>query len=193
MWSWVVGLVLVGMAGAYVVRRARPAPSGMGISGVLHANINCSDFERSRAFYEMLGFTVLMNVEQTAEHDVAAAVGMASYRVKGALMALPDGSVVDLLQWQDPHDDTPPRGALNQLGIARLALTTTDIAGDIARLKAAGVTFLSDAPARVKDPLGGTTQFICFADPDGTVLELVQMGTVMGTVQRMAKRAQRKG
>jgi catechol 2,3-dioxygenase-like lactoylglutathione lyase family enzyme len=28
----------------------------MNISGLLHININCRDFERSRQFYEMLGF-----------------------------------------------------------------------------------------------------------------------------------------
>ena len=28
----------------------------MNISGLVHVNINCSDFERSRAFYEALGY-----------------------------------------------------------------------------------------------------------------------------------------
>jgi len=28
----------------------------MNISGMVHVNINCSDYDQSRSFYEMLGF-----------------------------------------------------------------------------------------------------------------------------------------
>ena len=58
----------------------------MNITAILHININCSDFDRSRTFYEMLGFKLLMQVLPEGTGDVAAAVGMASYTVKGALM-----------------------------------------------------------------------------------------------------------
>ena len=34
----------------------------MNITGMVHVNINCRDFERSRAFYEELGFKVLIEV-----------------------------------------------------------------------------------------------------------------------------------
>ena len=30
----------------------------MHITGMVHININCTDFQRSKAFYEMLGFQV---------------------------------------------------------------------------------------------------------------------------------------
>ena len=98
----------------------------MNITALLHININCSDFERSQTFYEMLGFKILMPVPAEGTGDVAAAVGMTSYTVQGALMRHPSGPIIDLLQWQQ----------LN----------------------------------------GTTTRFICFKDPDGTVLELVDMG-----------------
>ncbi|MCO4748337.1 MAG: VOC family protein [Proteobacteria bacterium] len=191
-WQWMslVALVLAGVLGLAAIGIAmRPVPSGMAISGVLHVNINCSDFERSRAFYEKLGFRVLMEVEQDGTADVAKAVGLPPYKVKGALMALGDGSVIDLLEWQDPHDPSPPYAQLNHVGLARIAFATSDIEADIARLKADGVTFLSEEPAEVPDPLGGTTRFICFTDPDGTVLELIEMGTVMGWVQRLSQAA----
>ena len=41
------------------------------------------------------------------------------------------------------------------------------------------------------DPTGGTTRFICFEDPDGTVLELVEMGRVMGALQGVSQRMSR--
>jgi catechol 2,3-dioxygenase-like lactoylglutathione lyase family enzyme len=165
--------------------------TGLQVSGLLHVNVNCSDFERSRAFYERLGFRVLMKVDKREAADVASAVGMHGYVVHGALMAHKDGSVIDLLQWDSPVDERPPYDALNHLGIARIAMTTTDMDADIARLKAAGVAFISAAPASVPDPLGGKTRFICFKDPDGTVLELVEMGTIMGLLQRASALARR--
>jgi catechol 2,3-dioxygenase-like lactoylglutathione lyase family enzyme len=149
----------------------------MNVTGILHVNINCSDFERSRRFYEMLGFRVIMDVEPNGGADVAAAVGMAPYVVRGALMKHRDGSVIDLLEWRDPRDERPPYDGLNHLGIARVALVTTDIEADMAVLTAAGVEFLSSGPASVEGPAGRTTRFICFRDPDGTVLELVEMGS----------------
>jgi catechol 2,3-dioxygenase-like lactoylglutathione lyase family enzyme len=185
-----LALVAALVGGLVVATRTGPDPaSGLHLTGVLHVNINCSDFERSRAFYEMLGFRVLMDVEQNASPQAAAAVGMESYAVRGALMAHRDGSVIDLLEWREPRDERPPYDRLNHLGLARIAFTTTDIMADIARLTDAGVQFLSEAPAEVPDPLGGTTRFICFEDPDGTVLELVQMGTVMGIAQRASQLA----
>lgn len=149
----------------------------MTITGLVHVNVNCSDFERSLAFYEMLGFEHLMDVPPTNTVEVAAAVGMPPYRVKGALLVLRTGStpfVLDLLEWQEPTDPEGPYPHLYHLGIARIALSTDDLAGDMARLQAEGVEFLSK-PASVTIEKQPTTTFVCFKDPDGTILELVQM------------------
>jgi catechol 2,3-dioxygenase-like lactoylglutathione lyase family enzyme len=180
-------VVLIGAALA-VRRASKVDDAGLRVTGLLHVNVNCSDFERSRSFYSRLGFRQIMAVEPAGDGDVAAAVGMDSYRLRGALMAHRDGSVIDLLEWRSPRDSSPNRPALNRLGIARIALTTDDLDGDVESLKEAGVEFLSDRPGEVRDPVGGTTRFICFRDPDGAVLELVQMGAVMGALHRAAHR-----
>ena len=60
----------------------------MHITGMVHININCTDFQRSKAFYEMLGFQVYWPVPETNTEEVAGAVGMPKYQVEGALMAL---------------------------------------------------------------------------------------------------------
>jgi hypothetical protein len=57
--------------------------------------------------------------------------------------------------------------------MARLALRTTGIDGEYARLRDAGAVFLSP-PVTMAD---GTTRYCCFFDPDGTILELVEFGT----------------
>ena len=58
------------------------------LTGMVHVNINVSNFERSKAFYEALGFRMVWRVPPTNSPEVAAAVGMPPYRVKGGLMAL---------------------------------------------------------------------------------------------------------
>lgn len=179
-----VGGVAFGLGLGWALRRKT---ADLHITNVLHVNVNCSDFERSRAFYERLGFKVLMQVAPDGTGDVAAAVGMARYRVRGALMSHRDGTTLDLLEWQEPRGQTPPSAALHELGIARIAFTTTDLDADVAALRASGVEFLSERPGQVPDSLGGTSRFICFRDPDGTVLELVEMGGLMGTLYRVSR------
>jgi catechol 2,3-dioxygenase-like lactoylglutathione lyase family enzyme len=46
---------------------------------------------------------------------------------------------------------------------------------DVATLKDAGVEFVSE-PVSLSGPTGEPVRFVCFKDPDGTVLELVQAG-----------------
>lgn len=148
----------------------------MNISGMVHVNVNCSDFDRSLAFYERLGFAKMVDVPPTNTAEVAAAVGMPPYRVKGALLILQNVAnpcVIDLLEWQEPTDPAPPYPHLYHLGLARIALSTTDLDADMAELKSHGVEFLSE-PASVKLGDQGETRFVCFKDPDGTILELVQ-------------------
>jgi catechol 2,3-dioxygenase-like lactoylglutathione lyase family enzyme len=144
---------------------------------MLHVNVNCSDYERSRAFYRVLGFEEVWRVPETNTPEVAAAVGMPPYRVKGGLLALRGATppvVIDLLQWLEPHDATPPYPHLYHYGIARVALATSDLDGDMAKLEAAGAEFLSE-PAQMPPGSGSNARFVCFKDPDGTVLELVQL------------------
>ena len=150
----------------------------MHVTGVFHVNVNCSDYERSRAFYERLGFRVVWEVPETNTPEVAAAVGMPPYRVRGALLALRGASgpatLLDLLEWRQPRDASPPYPHLYHLGLARIALATSDLDADVAELEAAGVELLS-APARLEAPGGTASRFVCFKDPDGTVLELVEL------------------
>jgi len=165
----------------------------MNVSGMIHVNINCSDFERSRRFYEALGFRVVWQVPPTNTKEVAAAVGMPPYRVNGALMALEGAAhplVIDLLEWQTPRDAAPPYPHLYHLGLARLALATTDMDADLATLESMGVEFIGP-PARViaNGVAGG--RFVCFKDPDGTVLELVEARSVADVTDRFGETSRR--
>ncbi len=149
----------------------------MNLTGLVHVNINCSNFERSRAFYEALGFRLIWTVPETNSQEVAAAVGMPPYRVNGGLMAL-EGSahpvVIDLLEWQSPHDDEPPYSHLYHYGLARIAFSTSDMDADLAALLALGAELVGPPARVVIDGIESGGRFVCFKDPDGTVLELVE-------------------
>ena len=147
----------------------------MNIKGLVHVNINCSDFDRSLKFYELLGFQKVFDVPPKNSIEVAAAVGMPPYPVKGALLLLNSETpfMLDLLEWQEPSDNSPPYPHLYHLGLARIALRTDDLDSDVTFLKSQGVAFLSE-PATVKLDGRPETRFVCFKDPDGTILELVE-------------------
>ena len=125
------------------VEKARSNGDEMNISGMVHVNINCSDIDRSLEFYEFLGFKMLVMAPEHNTPQVAAAVRMPPYHLKGGLMILPG--------------------------------STTDMDADVATLKSRGVEFLSE-PATVTLENMAPSRFVCVKDPDGTILEFVQMG-----------------
>ena len=57
----------------------------MNITGMVHININCRDYARSKVFYEMLGSVEVWKVPATNKAEVNAAVGMQDYQVNGAI------------------------------------------------------------------------------------------------------------
>tara|TARA_R110002111_G_scaffold201461_3_gene266542 strand:- start:55 stop:507 length:453 start_codon:yes stop_codon:yes gene_type:complete len=147
----------------------------MNITNMVHININCSDYQRSKQFYEMLGFEVFWKVPETNTPEVAQAVGMSDYRVNGALMRLRGSDpamVIDLLEWQAPRDNAAPYPNLHRPGLARIALRSSDLMADYEFLLEQGVEVLSPPATVMLDEVHGS-RFFCFKDPDGTYLELV--------------------
>ena len=149
-----------------------PNPSGTFINGPLWTNVNCSDYEYSRSFYEMLGFETQGEVVETGSPELAAVLGLPLYQVSAATMSLPQGHSLNLTKWEEPYDPGVPYASLNHIGIPRFAILTNNLDEDIRILQAQGVAFYSE-PVR---PTGifGILRFVCFEDPDGTVIELVQ-------------------
>ncbi len=139
-------------------------------------NINVSDFERSRAFYKMLGFEAGVPLADTESPDVARAMGFVEpIEIKGEQI-FGYGTGIELVQWIKPHDPSPPYPIpINHIGINRLAYVTADLSGDVATLKSQGVEFISEIAPCCSGPDSGTG-IVSFYDPDGTIIEL--FGTV---------------
>ena len=176
----VTGAVLSAIAPA--VLTAEPPPPALeqqadiGIMARFHFATHARDFDRSRDFYRMLGYTEGRGgFPLTNTHQMARALGMfdiCQYElVKGEVISLP-GSLtaanIDLLQFKTPFNDDPPYELPNHLGMAYAALLTTDLASDVAFLKSEGVEFLSEPYGIPGD------RFVFFRDPDGVLFKLVE-------------------
>ncbi len=148
----------------------------MAIKDVFHVNVNCTDLDRSRAFYEKVGFKVVTELGVGGSPSMLTGLDLpADGKARAVLMMLepdkPRGTRIDLIEWINPptSGSTPP--TLNHVGMARMALWTIGIDAEYERLKAEGIEFMSP-PVQ----MGPTVRFCCFRDPDGTVLELIDFG-----------------
>ncbi len=145
----------------------------MAIKAIFHVNVNCSDFDRSRAFYENLGFECVLDLPTGGDAELAAGLAMPDCDGRASIMMLdpsqPRQARLDLIEWTEPRDDQPPYEHLARLGINRIALWTTDLQGEYERLLADGVEFLSEPKV-----MGRHTSFVCLKDPDGTIIELIE-------------------
>jgi catechol 2,3-dioxygenase-like lactoylglutathione lyase family enzyme len=144
------------------------------IDRIFHFNINCTDLERTVPFYEMLGFKVILDFGEGMEsQEMANAFGMNRANIKGVHLRLGEGEEatrIDLLEFQVPPPAGQPYPHLYHTGIARMCLKTTDIWQMYYYLKSRGVEFLSEPKL-----LPGTdVTIVCFKDPDGTFIELLE-------------------
>lgn len=152
---------------------------------IFHININCSDLNRSRVFYEALGFRVVNTFEAAGPDQRVrsfAEIGLAPMLdlpedcdARAVLMALDEGPRVtrlDLIEWIRPRSEPAPPRNLARLGFGRLCLKVRDCNGLHEQLLNEGHTVLS--PPILID-MGGTQQkCFCCEDPDGTVIEFMQ-------------------
>lgn len=123
------------------------------INGLYSTNINVSNLEASIDFYTEVGFEL---IEQNENY---------------ATIALPKGRHITLTE---SCSTNMAYEKVNHLGIARIAITTSNLNADMEILKSKGIEFY--AP----EPIQGTgvfsiIRYAAFEDPDGTVLELVKL------------------
>jgi catechol 2,3-dioxygenase-like lactoylglutathione lyase family enzyme len=144
------------------------------ITGWMHVNVNCSDLERSRRFYEDgLGLHGLTHTAPAPQDGTGFGIdGPAAWdawicydhRGPGRAVAL------DLLQWLQPEPVGTAPGP-GDLGITRLVVAVRDLDATRDRLAAHG------PPVVASDELGWAR------DPDGTRIELVGDPELSGPVE----------
>ena len=138
---------------------------------IYHLNVNCRNLERSLAFYEMLGFREVINLP---ERDLPG-LGPVPRRGRAKLLRLgddPRAPLLDLLEWTVPATLGEPYPHLANVGIARFCLRVKGLDAMVAQLRAAGVQFVDEPCAPALN--GINHKFVCFLDPDGTVVEAME-------------------
>lgn len=138
---------------------------------IYHVNVNCSNLERSLAFYLKLGFREVIDIPE----GPLEGLGSIPKRGRAKLLRLgddPKAPMIDLLEWTDPPALGTPYPHLAHLGIARICLRVKGLDEMVAMLKAGGVRFVEQEEA---PPIPGIKhKFVCFHDPDGSVIELME-------------------
>ena len=149
------------------------------VHGIDHINIVVADLGRSVEFYTgLLGFT--KTKEAYLEGDwIDRIVGLRGVRAHVAYVVAPAGEPrIELLAYEAPKGEALAANTrANTAGLRHLALRVTDMAGMVARLKAAGVTFFSEpvrVPGGVVQHDAGEKTLVYFSDPDGVILELAE-------------------
>jgi len=147
----------------------------IGVSRVFHLNVNCSDLDRSLAFYrDLLGLTQSTHTAPAAVQP-GGAFGLDEAQWDAWILTGDrgyDGVVLDLLEWHVPRPSGSAPPAANHLGFARLGFTCPDVDAAHRRFVDAGVDCFGAPHAVEVEGVSGVRAFVC-ADPDGTMVELV--------------------
>jgi catechol 2,3-dioxygenase-like lactoylglutathione lyase family enzyme len=136
-----------------------------------HIGICVSDWQRSLCFYrDRLGFRQLFELELAGEpSSTLLRIDDVEFR---AIYLERDGVRIELLHFTRPgHTSAPTPRPVNQLGLTHLSLQVRDLDAFSEELAAAGVELLEATRIDVASA-GAKAMFI--ADPDGTLIELVQ-------------------
>lgn len=123
------------------------------INGVHSTNVNVSDLNTSVNFYKEVGFQL---IDQNEDY---------------ATIALSDGRHITLTE---SCSTNMAYEKVNHLGIARIAITTSDLNADMEILKSKGIEFYAPKPIQGTG-IFSIIRYAAFEDPDGNVLELVKL------------------
>jgi len=152
------------------------------VKGIYHINVNVTNFERSLAFYELLEFRIVRDLGEVGNKYLERGLRMPHSLGRAALLQCGDdkrSTRLDLIEWKNPQPEGKPYPHLWHVGMARIALVTDKLRELCDKVKTAnipGVEFFSEPQVfPQKDGKGGDS-FVCFTDPDGTVIELIQFG-----------------
>ena len=151
----------------------------MALKAIFSVVLNVRNFERSRQFYEWLGFTEDVGFRLRDEVSLPRELGenlgvdFATQR-HSALVSFPWEPYmhIELVEWQDSKvGGWPP--AYHQIGSPAYSFLVDDIEGEVAALQKRGVEPL--VPLVVVERTWGPTRTAVFRDPDGNFVHLIEI------------------
>ena len=154
------------------------------LQSIFHFTVAASNFERSLAFYEAIGFRVLRDNRDVVWPDyVATQFGLREAQGRGALLAVDDGELhtrLDLIEWLAPSPEPPSERPIEDRVPRIIALRTRNVRAAYDELRAKGIDFLTEP--RGPEPQTGIEAVVCCRDPDGLIVEFIEyMPGVLGS------------
>ncbi|MEZ5597381.1 MAG: VOC family protein [Pseudomonadales bacterium] len=140
------------------------------IVGIHHVAIGVPDLDRALAFYSgVLGFEAVQRSEWDGDSPLAdRAVGLTRTSARMAMLKAPN-AFLEVWEYRVPQ----PRDLRSRPcdhGFPHFCLQVRDIEAEYARLSAAGMEFVADAPVNF-----GTSSAVYGKDPFGNIIEIYEI------------------
>jgi catechol 2,3-dioxygenase-like lactoylglutathione lyase family enzyme len=137
--------------------------------------VGCADLERSIAFYRSLGFRDVARFPSESDDGAHLRIDGPVAFDEVMMLAPTTGELsVMLVGFSTPAPVRAPARPANTLGMWRAALLVADLDAAYAELGRLAITTLSPPTAMAMGPGLPELRFLCFAGPDGEVLELIE-------------------
>jgi glyoxylase I family protein len=145
------------------------------IRGIHHVAINTANYDKIINFYRTaFGFEVVAPEfswrDSPYVDDVVGMEGSAARTV----MLKAGTAYLEVFEYFSPPSRVAEPLRPNDRGYTHFAVDTDDIEADYERLKSAGMTFTHKVPD-AQDAQGGILRALYGKDPDGNVIELLQL------------------
>jgi catechol 2,3-dioxygenase-like lactoylglutathione lyase family enzyme len=167
------------VGGCLTVRVTQYTEADLGVTGYVYFGINTSDIFVQQDFYRTLGiegeiFPAGPETSMTYAQSLGFVGNYWIFVELRSLEAPPSPPYIDTVEFRGfAHNPEPPYANLNNIGMAYVTFSTTDLDGDYAYLMSEGVEFVSPPTTA---PNG--ERFVFLKDQDGTYFKLIQEGDV---------------
>ena len=139
-----------------------------------HTGITVSNLERSLAFWrDVLGFELSHTAHQKGEL-AKEITGIESADIKLAVLKMPGGHKVELLEYLAPADRKRANFRPCDVGSVHVALLVEDLESVLAQIAASGWEAVGKLQTLNTGPNAGK-RVVYVRDPDGTTIELMQI------------------
>jgi catechol 2,3-dioxygenase-like lactoylglutathione lyase family enzyme len=142
--------------------------------GIFHPVVSVADMDSSLPFYrDALGLEVTFD----DHHDpaaISALFGFDAPQVRSVIVRCPDGSEIELVEYERPRGRQRSERAPNDAGILAVNLRVADIEGLVGRVTAGGYAVPSGVVDQVL-PDGGVIRVAVAIGPDGETIILVEL------------------
>ncbi|NNE69402.1 MAG: glyoxalase [Rhodothermales bacterium] len=139
------------------------------IQAVRHTGLVVRDLNRSVRFYEGLGLEVQARKRESGAY-IDAVIGLQDADLEWAKLSAPDGALVELIQYHS-HPEPPRSPRASAAGCSHMAFTVRSMEEALEAVEFLGGSRVGQVAT---DPPGRHRVIYC-ADPDGIIIELVEV------------------